>query len=704
MSDEGSKTAEFPAGLLKWAGHRGGGVKRPFHAGSGRPSGDPVETPVVKRLRGWVDSLIESPLSVPTAVLLVGGPGNGKTDAVQVLIEYLDTRIGANGDLVKELSRIYNAVDGSLTPRLVTLKLTAFGATLPSGLPDCLRLVQDASEDPRQLGMSRGKLLAKELLRSLEFPTEAIYICCVNRGVVSEALSGAKPDSTLANVVPLLEELLEAVTSGPKDISCWPLPSAPRIAAWPMDIESLTVQGTENEPPVCQSFIDVAIDERRWPESCPAGSKCPFCGNRRTLSGEEAKNALSDFLRYFELGSGKRWTFRDLFSLIPHIIVGDDREYINKSGLLLPCEWAAEQLKKVTPGSPDSIKIKLNLVAKLYQHRLFPLWPSFRAGAHYKAVRDLAALKVPELLAAIGLFSWLGARRQQVDTDISKLLSSTWSEILDPALACGSVTLIETQKRTCSIQDIEERFSLSITDGLDLVRLQISELEREVLRDLAVSDEYLSSQAYPRKLNSSARLMQQVLRQFACRLVKRSIGTRRGICNNLSRLSAYREASVSSEELKAFRRSLQSLLHDDRNRFTASLATTFGQPVPYRLRDVRLVTSKVSVKIVPRQSSFTRPVDPIPYVRIGNNYEVPVTMELFSSLADRELGLRAASLTPAVFALFDTTRSMVTGEITRDPRVLEEEVLIEIGGSRQIIHLEDGEVSVTTKKGESHAG
>lgn len=697
MSDNVTSAAEYPAGLLNWAGHRGGGVKRPFHAGSGRPSGEPIETPVVKRLRAWVDGLVDSPATAPTTVLLVGGPGNGKTDAVQVLVEYLDARLGANGGLVNELTRIYNAEDGSLAPRQVSLHLNEFVAALPPGMPALLCLVQDASEDPRQAGISRGKLLAMELLRSLQSPLNAIFICCANRGVVSEALSAAKADSALADVVPVLDELLEAVTSGPKEISCWPLPSARHIAAWPMDVESLTVGRGNGCVPVCQSFIEVAVDQKRWPTNCPAGSKCPFCGNRRLLSSDESKAALGDFLRYFELGSGKRWTFRDLFSLIPHIIVGDDREYTTKASTISPCEWAAEQLKKASANPADSIKVKLNLVSRLYQHQLFPLWPTFRAGAHYKALRDLAALKAPQLSAAMGLFAWLSARRQQVDTDIAKLLSSSWSETLDPALASGPIPFIKTSKREFTIQEVEECFSLSVADGLEMVRLQLSELERDVLRELAASDQFLSSQAYPRKLNASARLMQQVIRQFACRLVKRSIGTRRGICKGLNRLRAYRDASVRPEELKPFRKSLQMLLHDDRNRFTASLATTFGQPVPYRSRDVRLITTKVSVKMVPRQASDTRPEDPIPYVQIGNNYVVPVTMELFSSLAERDFGLRVSSLTPAVFALFDTTRSMVTGEVSRDSQVLEEELLIEIGGSRELLQLEDGEVSVMTK-------
>ncbi|OAI56456.1 hypothetical protein AYO47_02125 [Planctomyces sp. SCGC AG-212-M04] len=703
MSDNSTTSSEFPAGLLKWAGHRGGGVKRPFHAGSGRPSGDHVETPVVTRLRAWVDNLIVAPATTPSTVLLVGGPGNGKTDAVQVLIEYLDGRLGADGRLVGEFAKIYSVADGSLAPRQVSLSLASFAEALPAGMPQQLRLVQDASEDPQQQGITRGKLLAMELLHCFRSPSDAIYICCVNRGVLSEALSAAKVDGALTDAVQILDELLESVTSGPKDVSCWPLPSAPRIAAWPMDVESLTAQGSQAHAPVCVSFFGVAVDERRWPATCPAGSKCPFCANRDRLATAEASLALAELLRYFELASGKRWTFRDLFSLISHIVVGHDREYDTRSGPMDPCVWAAEQLKKVQQSAADAVKIKLNLVAKLYQHRLFPLWPSFRGGgAHFKATRELAALRAPELSAALGLMSWLGARRNASDTDIAKLLASTWSDVLDPALATGPTPLIETQKRTCTIQDVEERFSLSVADGLEMVRLQVSELEREVLRELAISDEFLASQAYPRKLAPSARVIQQVIRQFACRLIKRSIGTRRGVCRGLVRLREYRDATLYAEGLRAFRKSLQTLLHDDRNRFNASLATTFGQPVPYRSRDVRLITSKVSVKVIQRGRSDSRPVDPIPYAKLGN-YVVPVTMELFSSLADRDCGLRAASLTPAVFALFDTTRSIVTGEISRDPRMLEEEVLIEIGGSRQSFHLEDGQTSVISQ-GDANAG
>jgi hypothetical protein len=459
-----------------------------------------------------------------------------------------------------------------------------------------------------------------------------------------------------------------------------------------MDMESLTA-ATGRSGPVFRDFIRVAVDETRWPAACAAGTTCPFCSNRRLLATDEASSALCSLLRYFELSAGKRWTFRDLFSLIPHIIVGDDREYITGSGEHDPCAWAAEQSKKGARSSSDALKVKLNLVSRLYQHRLFPLWPTFRSDPYQRALRDIMNVRAPDLAPALGLFSWLGARRKSSDTDVAKLLTTLWSDALDPALVSGAVDLCEADDRPYSVQEVEERFSPSITDGLTLVGGQLSCIEREVLQDLAASDVFLTSPDLPRRYAGSARIVQRVLRQFSCRLAKRSLGTRRGICKGVERLRQYASAAVDSSDLRDFRKSLQALLHDSRNRFTASLVTTFGQPVPYRSRDVRLVASKIPVKMIPRSTLESRPADPIPYVQIGA-YVVPVTMELFSSLADRDAGLRAASLPPAVFALFDTTRSIVTGTTARDPAILEDEILVEIGGSREHFHIEAGQITV----------
>src|SRR5258705_11479463 len=81
----------FPAGLLGWSGHRTGGVRRLFYAASGRPTGVVVDTPLLMRLKKWAMALGQNNENTPRIVLLVGGPGNGKTEAVEFTIQQLDS-------------------------------------------------------------------------------------------------------------------------------------------------------------------------------------------------------------------------------------------------------------------------------------------------------------------------------------------------------------------------------------------------------------------------------------------------------------------------------------------------------------------------------------------------------------------------------------------------------------------------------------
>lgn len=85
---------EFPTGLLEWAGHRSGGVRKPFFESSGRPCKVVIDTPLLQRLRNWVTDVTSS-TDVPRSVLLVGGPGNGKTEAVEHILRTLDDTLAA---------------------------------------------------------------------------------------------------------------------------------------------------------------------------------------------------------------------------------------------------------------------------------------------------------------------------------------------------------------------------------------------------------------------------------------------------------------------------------------------------------------------------------------------------------------------------------------------------------------------------------
>src|SRR5262245_33770902 len=129
---------QYPAGLLDWAGHRLGGVKRLFHSSSGRPAGGIVATPLLSRLSNWTRALARGE-TVPHVLLLVGGPGNGKTEAVEHTIAEIDAAFAAGGELVAIASRLF---DGSIsTPsRLVSLELPRQTAGVRA-----IAIVQDAS-------------------------------------------------------------------------------------------------------------------------------------------------------------------------------------------------------------------------------------------------------------------------------------------------------------------------------------------------------------------------------------------------------------------------------------------------------------------------------------------------------------------------------------------------------------------------------
>ena len=59
-NDDTNNQASYPAGLLDWAGHRKGGVRKPFDNETGRPLGKQLETKLVNQLNIWQDELIQN--------------------------------------------------------------------------------------------------------------------------------------------------------------------------------------------------------------------------------------------------------------------------------------------------------------------------------------------------------------------------------------------------------------------------------------------------------------------------------------------------------------------------------------------------------------------------------------------------------------------------------------------------------------------
>ena len=694
---------QFPQGLIRWAGHRDGGVRRPFHRDSGRPTGEQINTPLVRRLNHWVGDLVNGK-GGPRAILLVGGPGNGKTDAVEGCIEAFDEALGAGGHLQDGFASRYRVAAEQIPPRKVTIDVTGYRNSSGLGSIASISLVQDATENDPARQASAEALLLDDLTDLLDPNRPGIFLCCVNRGILASVAALAAASGGQAETERLVSAITVAATSGPKQPPCWPLSEYPHIAIWPMDVESLVAAPAgDSEQSVAHRIFEIALDERKWREPCELKSRCPFCQNRKLLSRKGAVHDLTRLLHYYELASGKRWTFRDLFSLVAYLLVGDSAELEVSDRRVSPCEWAAAQYRLACEGRAGTVerdRAQYLLVSRLYHHRLFPAWPSFDRGEHRKAKQALINDQSgdPGLARAKAFFRFMaraGDLAALASGDVPDRVRRSFCPTLDPALATGNAVLISRPGEEYSIAEIEDRFSMSIRDGLDLVSTQIEPLERDILEQLADADESLVEDKFPRNRMRQARLLQATLRQFAARLVKRSLGARRGVCRHNEFFAEYLEAVNNRSELQAVRKEMRKLLHNSDDHFRAGLATTFGQPVAERSRDVALVLREnIKVKALPPPSGSDRPHSLLPYL-VVKGHAVALTFDLFRALGDVSDGLHEASLPPEIYSLLDRVKSMVSGKVVRDPDVLAEEPTIVLGSGRESIEYIDDRFEFT---------
>lgn len=694
MAEFDSQQIPYPLGLLDWAGHRGGGVRKPFRPDSGRPTGRQIITPLIQRLQRWAKSLASNTESVPRTILLVGGPGNGKTDAIESCIGFLDYELLAQNRLITAFANKFTLAKGQLPPRKVTVDFSSLGVPVPSHIGTSISLVQDATErEPLQARLAE-QLLLEELTERIDPDSSGIYLCCVNRGILAHAATLAQASASSANTIMLLNEITAAVTSGPESPSCWPLNKFSTFAVWPMDVDSLVdISSSSDGQTVAHQIFAVALEEVRWAAPCQEKSRCPFCENRLLLLKNGALDALIRLLRYYELASGKRWTFRDLFSLVPYLLVGDYSELKVKGKSVSPCEWTAHQreLSKTAQASdPAKSRAPYLLASRLYYHRLFPRWPNLDRGTIRSAKSILSGSSfVSGLDRARDFFRYLvyaAHKGRVISEEIASTIHGAFSQVLDPALSNGDEVLLSRGNNHITTNEIEERFSLSVNDGFKLVSDQLHPIERDLITQLAQADDSLVEENFPRTKSHHARTLQTAVRQFSARIVKRSIGTRQGLCYDVEYFKEYQEGLKDARKLLEVRKQLKKLLHDENNQFRASLGTTFGQPVAQRIRDVVLLTPAVTVKEVLMSAHANRPKEPVPYINVDCHI-IPVTFSLYKALREVVSGLNESSLPAEIFALLNGIKALVSGNLVRNKQMLDDDSRIELGNSGWTIEI-----------------
>ena len=671
---EGNLAAPFPAQLLNWAGNRSGGVRRPFDESSGRPGEQVFRTNLLAKLERWCSEVGKGSHATARIILLVGGPGNGKTEAIETTMGWLDGALGCSGALIEELSSSFRPTEGKV-PRLVSVDVGQLARPSRAGLG--LSIVQDASVVAGATGKSAAELLLEELDAACEHGATGLYLCCVNRGVLDDALIVAAESGRSASRA-LLEKVTRAVSLLPDAPPCWPLGGHPEVAVWPMDMESLLVGTDEGDPPPARQVLHHAIDAALWPVAgaCEAGPRCPFCTSRDQLSHPREEGSLLAMLRWYELGSGKRWSFRDLFSLLSYLLAGHRHE--TRASDLMPCAWAAslsvadeQAVRNAKPSSRTSSAI-FELVAAQYHHALFHLWDR-EAGP--SLLRDIKELGLQDNNTAMGLQWFLSSRRSPYLPAMIEGSLDSFAGLLDPALARPDTTVEVSRNTSYRLRDLDTRFSRSVAEGLEYIRKSriLTGLEVELLRRLAELDAYLSRQDVRKKRPATATRVQRLVRDFACRLARRSIGVRTMTVPDAAVLREFQEVVEDKHVDGVFEvaREIELLLNKNQE-FEVSLTTTFGQPLPPSNVQALLVVPRRHVQPA-KVSGGGRPAAPLRFLEVGEGdsaQDVALTYDLFKAVKDIERGMSNASLPRSVLALLDTTGARLAGPIVRDHNVL----------------------------------
>jgi hypothetical protein len=647
--------------LLAWHGHDRGGVRVPFRDGDG-PLSQTLSTPVVEKVRGLARDLAAG-MASPRWIFLVGGPGNGKSEAVQAFLAELDSALGAGGGLVGFIAARFSA--SGPVPRRVDVAGTDFlpAAARFDAQINRLIVVQDASATESETG-NAAEALCTDVQEVLADPgaLPPVFISCVNRGLLARALRVAQATTYPPEVRELLGRVSEATAITQAALRlvlhpAWPTVDQ-RVACWPLDTESLFDQSGASGA-LGDQILQIASRDGKWevPENCSDCDSrllCPFRQNASWLREEGTRAALVRLLRRAELATGRRLTFRDSLSMAPNLMIG---EWTDFGPAEHPCDWVRDRVEIISDSAaqPDP---KAKAASDLTQ-RLFPLalFPGFQLED-----ASTGALKLAEAHQRV-ITQAVAGNLPAPDASGANYLRTVVIPQLAPLLDPASESPADPESR---LRRIEDDYSHSVHQGNSRYGGSLSPLEQGYLNLLAEAEAEwtnLDEVEYKQVLD-----LQRFLRALASILVKRSIGVRECRHANEGMLAEYQEQLRSPDLLARVIDPLLEILGGDRFRFGPT--ESFGRPLRSGDWAVLLEADAPGVNIVPAPSATrSTPGHDLPILKV-EQWTLPLTFDLFMALRLRAQGCANSSLPASIRASIDRMRHLQAGKLCRDRSLL----------------------------------
>jgi hypothetical protein len=648
------------AELLSWHGHDRGGVRVPFQGQS--PLVRTIRTPILERLSALAASLARGEGS-PRWIFLVGGPGNGKSEAVQSFLSDLDASVGASGGLVGLVTEKFRTSEKK--PRRIDVPSGDFAAPVElfSSRIGRLIIIQDASASEDEFGNAALSLCqdVAALQSSLETPAP-VFVVCANRGLLARAIREAHERGFPASVLQTLLMVSEVTAVGQAALSkrslpCWPT-SDTRLACWPLDAESL-FDGAGYESPPGEQILEAAASEDQWETAgrcgdCDARNLCPFRQNALWLRDVDTRRSLVTLVRRAELGGGRRLTFRDSLSLAAELVVG---EWDDFGGATHPCQWAHERVGAIgaEPEGFAAVPRASDLLAHLYPYALFSGVGLDEVAAECKQVADDG--NRPTTAAVAGS---LPKRARSTTSNLRSVVLRDLRDVLDPAADSPADPGSELRR-------VEDDYSQSVHQGnVNFVPSMTSQLEQSYLKALERAEAEWTN-VFDIDY-STVYEVQRFLRSVASILVKRSLGARK--CHHAFEgpLGEYHSLLRSHDLGTKVRQPLLDLLGKGGFRFGPT--ETFGRPINSQDLAVVLEGDTPGIQVFPAPGPQPdRPIHDLPVVQV-DEWTIPLTFDLFLALRLRWEGCANSSLPASVRAALDRVRHRRAGTLCRDEQSL----------------------------------
>jgi len=582
-------------------------------------------------------------------VLLAGGAGNGKSEALELFLTELSC-LGSNAQEAIEGMRLKFASH----ERAVDLTL---GKILGQDeqANEIVRVVQDASEGDES-NERAGRLLLSDIEGAVA--GKWILVCCVNRGILETTRSEAMHLDEANELVGLLNLCIKTLDRSSRHMPCWPLQEGQEIYVWPMDIESLVVN---EKSPIEQVFLSSLQDSEWSEEILSRRDTCPLSANRVKLLDSENRLALSNLLYGHEVATASLWSFRNLFSLTGFLLSGGAilREDETPSELSARLGVADANLSV-----DELLRTRLDRLRACYEQQLFPLLP--RSVWFFDSVeRDFSEL--PRLLALAKYLKQVDEYRPRLS--IEKTLSEEWSDWLDPARG--------------RFEDIEAVFNRSTRVGIQKLEEELSQIEIQALNCIAECEEEINEDLVTRGSNREDRFrtgksLVWFLRRLAATFVKRSLGVKNRVPQNDMRIDEIREflsRCDSETQLSKEAELLEKLFSHDSGTdsfYVVRADHVIGQPAMESAVQVIADAPEINVQKLPekdlsRPTSFYREflVSPGETGALLSEVRVPYDFSLFQRLRAMERRILDGSVDPMLRGVLDQAKVSLDGLAVR---------------------------------------